>query len=212
MSVLLPVLYVVCALIHLTAACLDRERLRQFTKVCLLPLLVGYYAAGAGRFLPFVVLAGLLGWMGDIVLIRISKRRNLILGLTGFLLGHIFYILSICFFIQDLNYTVLAIALAISAPLVAGIFLLVRPEKSLRLPVIIYEIVIMGMAISALLLLLYRRDLPGISVFAGSLCFIASDTILAYFTFRTFPRFGNVAVMLPYIIAQYCLIAGLAHC
>jgi uncharacterized membrane protein YhhN len=68
------------------------------------------------------------------------------------------------------------------------------------------------MSICALELLIYRRDGPGIAIFAGSLCFLLSDSVLAYFAFRTMPRYGNFLVMVPYMAAQLAITLGLALC
>jgi uncharacterized membrane protein YhhN len=65
------------------------------------------------------------------------------------------------------------------------------------------------MSLSALQLLISRRDEWGLLIFAGSLCFLVSDTLLAYFTFRTKPKYGDFFVMLSYLAAQPGIIRGM---
>jgi uncharacterized membrane protein YhhN len=212
MSIVFLGLFALCAVFHCVVILLERETFRRISKVALMPLLLGYYLAGADRLLPSVILGALLGWAGDILLIRIDKPRNLLLGLAGFLLGHICYILSLLAFTGRRDNTALLVSAAVLIPLIVGVFFLIKPPGKMVLPVIIYELVIGGMSVCALQLLLYRRDLPGLFVFAGSLCFLASDSILGRFTFRKAPKRGNLSVMLPYILAQTGIIAGLARC
>jgi uncharacterized membrane protein YhhN len=207
-GVLLQILFAVCSALYLAAALSGCERARRALKVCLLPLLFGFYAVSAARFLPTVLLAGLAGWTGDIILIGTGPRRKLTAGIAAFLLGHVFYIISIASFLGGFDWGVLVLAALAVAPVMAVIFLLVRPEKRMVIPVVAYEAVIAAMAVCAFLLLVSRRDTPSALVFAGSLLFIASDVLLAYSVFRA--PLGNAAVMLPYIAAQYCIVSGLA--
>ncbi|MDR1948813.1 MAG: lysoplasmalogenase [Spirochaetaceae bacterium] len=205
-------LFILNAFFHCTVIFLGRERLRRISKVTLMPLLLGFYIAGAERLLLTVVLGGLLGWAGDILLIRIDKPKNLRLGLAGFLLGHICYILSLSAFTGSYNGAALAVSAGVIVLLSFGIFTLIRPPKEMVIPVIIYELVIGGMSVCALQLLLYRRNLPALIIFAGSLCFLLSDSILGWSTFNKAKKQGNLSVMLSYILAQTGIIIGLAWC
>jgi uncharacterized membrane protein YhhN len=55
----------------------------------------------------------------------------------------------------------------------------------------------------------YFRFVAGKAVLCGCVLFMLSDTILAYWSFRRLPRYGNAAVMVPYIFAQFGLFLGL---
>ena len=80
----------------------------------------------------------------------------------------------------------------------------------MRIPVIAYEAVILVMAVFALQLFisqfLEKNHLFGLLIFAGSVCFIASDTMLALRTFRRVKIY--VTVMITYIAAQFLITAG----
>jgi uncharacterized membrane protein YhhN len=80
----------------------------------------------------------------------------------------------------------------------------------MRIPTLIYGIIIEVLGLCALQFMLYRQDAVGIAVFAGSLFFVFSDSVLAYFTFRTTPGYGHILVMLSYIIAQGSIVIALA--
>ncbi|GHV89414.1 hypothetical protein AGMMS50267_17740 [Spirochaetia bacterium] len=203
-------LFAAVAVFHLIVLTLGRERLRRISKVLLVPLLLGYYVAAAEHFLFVVVLAGLLGWVGDILLLKHDKHRRLLLGLAGFLLGHLGYINALWHFTGEVDAIPLIIAIALIIPL--GVFGIrrIRPIRAMRLPVCLYAAALGAMCISAFCLMRYRGDSPGTMIFAGSLCFAASDTTLAYFLFRKLPRLANLVVMATYIAAQAGLIIGLA--
>jgi uncharacterized membrane protein YhhN len=194
---------------HLGAAVLKKRSAAVLTKVCLMPLLAAVYMFGTdGPFIPLLC-ALVFGWCGDVFLLRISELRFFRLGLASFFLGHLCYIFSFIFFAGGINLTALAISAAAAAPLALAVYSMIRPEKTMRLPAIAYEIVILFMSLSALQLFLARRDGGGLLVFAGSLCFILSDTILARFTFGTKPRYGDFFVMLTYIAAQSGIVWGM---
>ncbi|MDR2363216.1 MAG: lysoplasmalogenase [Spirochaetaceae bacterium] len=48
-------------------------------------------------------------------------------------------------------------------------------------------------------------------MFIGSLCFLISDSILGYFTFRTSSKYGSFFIMFFYMIAQGSIVIGLAN-
>jgi uncharacterized membrane protein YhhN len=52
-----------------------------------------------------------------------------------------------------------------------------------------------------------ERDFGGF-VFAGSLCFMVSDSMLAYDTFRKKIKYGSFLIMLTYILAQLFITLG----
>jgi uncharacterized membrane protein YhhN len=196
---------------HILTLIYSSRRLRKISKTLLMPVLVIYYFFAAEHFLWPVILAGALGWAGDIFLIKAQRTIRFMLGLLGFLLGHLCYIWSIWQFIDAVYYPALAAAIIAGLILAFIIIRIVRPSKLFLIPGSCYILALEAMGVSALSLLLYRKDIPGAAVFGGSLFFLVSDFILAYYTFRRFPRFGHLAVMATYLIAQAGIIIGLAH-
>jgi uncharacterized membrane protein YhhN len=194
---------------HLVFSLFHKSVLQAITKVCLLPLLGAAYVFGATHPAIPVIAALIFGWGGDIFLLKISDVRFFRLGLASFLLGHLCYIPSFLYAAGELHSTALVISAAAAVPLGFVIHSLIKPEKAMNLPAIAYEIIILLMSLSALQLLISRRDRWGLLIFAGSLCFLVSDTLLAYFTFRTKPKQGDFFVMLSYIAAQAGIIRGM---
>jgi uncharacterized membrane protein YhhN len=204
--------FALAAVVHLGAIFVENDPARGISKVCLLPALLGLYLVTAEHLRVPVVLALLLGWAGDFFLLRINYKGFFQLGLGGFLLGHLCYILALLSFTATLNTPALIAASGAVLLLEIPIFWWIKPDRAFRIPLAAYGIIIGAMSVCALELLLYRRDGPGIAVFAGSLCFMLSDSILGYFAFRTMPRYGNFLVMVPYIAAQGLIVLGLTRC
>jgi uncharacterized membrane protein YhhN len=204
--------FVLAALVHLAAILRGKARLRKITKACLVPLVLIFYCLDARRLLVTAILGAVFGWIGDVLLIRIGRERFFKLGLLSFLLGHLSYTVSIFFFVEALNVPALAVSLAAAIPLGIGVIKLIKPGRAMRIPIIVYSAVLELTIISALQLLLRRGDIPGMAILGGSLIFAVSDTTLGYFTFRTTPRIGNFCIMLTYLIAQSCILIGLARC
>jgi uncharacterized membrane protein YhhN len=201
--------FIIAAAAHFVFLFFEKKIPQALTKICLLPLLAGVYVLGAKYFFVPVILALFFGWGGDIFLLKIREIKFFRMGLASFLLGHLCYIFSFIFFAGTVNIMILVISLVGAIPLGFAVHSIIRPKKEMNLPAIVYEIIIMLMSLSALQLLFARRDRYGLLIFAGSLCFLFSDTFLAYCTFRTRPKYAGFVVMLSYIAAQSGIVLGL---
>jgi len=185
-----------------------KESVFQFIlKSCLVPLILAVYIFGPNKILPTIVLALVFAWLGDVLLIKINNPIFFKFGLASFLIGHIFYIITMLAYSQPLNHIIILI-ISILVAVCYGIitFITVKPSPEMKIPVIAYETIILIMVISALQLFLAQGGLFGALVFAGSLCFLASDTMLALVTFRKKPLY--VYVMITYIAAQLLIALG----
>jgi uncharacterized membrane protein YhhN len=171
-----------------------------------MPLILAVYITGAKTILLTIILALFFAWIGDVLLVKISNLLCFRLGLASFLIGHIFYIISMYNYGQPFNITTLIISVIAAGCLGIVIFKMIQPTSDMKIPVIAYEAIIMIMAIFALQLFLAKGGLFGIVVFGGSVCFVASDTMLALATFRNKPL--NIPVMITYIAAQLLITLG----
>ncbi|MDR2631492.1 MAG: lysoplasmalogenase [Spirochaetaceae bacterium] len=204
-------LFCILGILHLALILWGGPRIQGITKALLLPPLAWYYLSAAENFLVIVLLAVILGWIGDILLIKIQEEAFFKAGLASFLLGHLLYIPAMFFFAGEVSAPVLIIALILT-PLFGILILgLIKPNKAMRLPVFIYGIIIELMGLSAFQLMLARQDIWGLLVFIGGLCFLISDFILGYFTFRTISKKVSFCIMLFYMLAQGSIIIGLAN-
>jgi uncharacterized membrane protein YhhN len=194
---------------HLVFLFLGKEGPGNITKMFLVPLLAGAYVFGAKSISLPVLLALVFGWGGDLFLLKMNDLKFFRLGLGSFLAGHLCYIIAFVSLTGIPHIIVLVVSIAAAIPLTFLVHSVIKPNKEMNLPVVVYEIVIMLMSLSALQLMLSRRDGCGLLAFAGSLCFLFSDTLLAYSTFRTGPKHASFFVMLSYIAAQAAIAGGL---
>jgi len=209
---ILLVIFGVVSVVYLTTLAFKPGLFQFILKGTLMPLVLGIYIFGVGAnniFLP-IVLALIFAWIGDVLLVRITNILWFKLGLASFLVGHICYIAAMYGFAQPFNIPVLIISIAAAACFGVTAYKVVRPSKQMRIPVIAYETIIMVMAIIALQLFLSQSNSNhtafGVLVFAGSICFVISDTLLALRTFRRVKIY--FAVMVTYIAAQLLIALG----
>jgi len=208
MEVIFLVVLVIVSVVYLGSLFFKRGAFQAVTKGLLVPLVMAVYIFGTDHVLLLIILALVLGWAGDISLIKITNIPFFRMGLASFLAGHICYIIAMLRYTTPLNVPVLLISLAAAAAMGFGIYKFVRPSKEMKLPAIVYEIVILTMAVSALQLYVVNGSTHSLLVFLGSLCFLASDTMLAFFTFGKNTKYGDFLVMLTYISAQTLIAVG----
>ncbi|MDR0718651.1 MAG: lysoplasmalogenase [Treponema sp.] len=195
--------------LHISAIVLKKECFRRITKILLIPLLLGAYLGGTGTKMPLPALALVFGWLGDILLIKISEKRFFKIGLCSFLTGHILYIAVFIQALAKINVPVLAVSIAAAVLLAVPAYRLIRPDREMAIPVALYMAILESMSIIGLQLFFARGDMAGVFIFSGCLFFMLSDSLLAYFTFRPMVLWAAIAVMVFYILAQTGIILGL---
>ena len=165
----------ICALVYGVRYChLPESSLRSIVKTAAIGLLA--LVAGIIGAPVFLLLALTLSSLGDFALSRQGKRAFLI-GLAGFALAHLFYILLFAGLAASwpaILPVTLLLAYAISTE-----FWLASYTGDMRGPVRVYVLLITGMGVAAL-------ALPKEYVLAliGAAAFMASDTLLAVQLFR----------------------------
>ncbi len=187
--------------------------LRKYTKPLLLPLLIGCYVTASAAPSLLVVLALALGCAGDVFLLFPERPLFFKLGMASFAIGHVLYIAT---FLTHLGgkppFWLLAAAVAAYAAAIAVVLSLLMPAlpADMRVYLCVYIGLISLMSLSALLLAVTRAGVAPKFVFAGSLLFVVSDTILSNVTFKKSYLWAYFFVMLPYVAAQGCIALGLA--
>ncbi len=212
------------SMLNLWATFSHNETLNYTTKPLLMPLLAIYLLlqpVGSFRWARNLVLLGLIfSCSGDILLMYALQKGNFfIFGLISFLLAHICYIsafLHIASFQKGfIRQRVWLIAPFLLYLLIFNFYLFDGIPAELRIPVIIYSIIIMTMAISALNL---KGLLPSDAfqwIFVGALFFLMSDSVLAAEKFKTLASALHfdvgIIIMLTYILGQYGIARGTAN-
>ncbi|MBN2658044.1 MAG: lysoplasmalogenase [Spirochaetales bacterium] len=206
--------FLLFSLAHVFGEIIGSMKIRYFTKPLLMPLLALYYLAGNPDPSILMILAIAGGWLGDLFLMipdPEKTRRWFKPGLVAFLLGHIFY-MSV-FFRASAGKIELTMPVIILAGFVlvycALVFLKLKPYMGKLAPAItVYIVVIAAMGISAVLCLPGQELTPAVTVIAGAMIFMVSDTVNAWNKFaKEVPR-ERVITMTTYLAGQGLLVAG----
>ena len=208
-------LFIFLVTMDLIAGGMDYPFLRHCTKPLILLSLFIYFAIngkGLQKSVYVLMLCALFfSWLGDVFLMYESKDSlYFIVGLVAFLTAHVFYCIV---FIKRWNKKTPHLFWFI--PIVLGsygfvLFLQLKPALGqLQLPVTLYVLVILLMAITA-----YRRkgmvsEMSFRYVFMGALFFIVSDSVLAINKFLFDVPFSHLLIMGTYATAQFLITYGL---
>lgn len=187
------------------------------TKPMLLPVLIILFylhsAAANKVFRMLVLLALLFSWVGDVLLLNQEQDARFFLGgLVSFLVAHICYLFA--FRKTSLHHSLTALRqypwliLFFLAYGIAFFFLIRKGLGDMLVPVLCYMVIILIMAITALNRFRRVEFKSFVLVFAGALCFMLSDSLLAANKFAApFPLSGFL-IMLTYVAAQYLIVMG----
>ena len=153
-----------------------------------------------------IVLGLALGWIGDCALMLPNERyggKPLLIGLGAFMLGHFMYIAHFVMQIGGVVSPWLAVILAPELCLGIWLYRVLAPGLGAMKPAVVaYEVVILLMSACAFGVLLSSPGVATVSAWVGSVCFIASDALLAIGIFIGERQHGHCGVMILYTVAQ----------
>lgn len=193
---------------------MNNSWMEYISKPLIIISLVSYFmyqtTAIAVQLKKWILVALFFSWTGD-VLLMFQQQDSLffLLGLSAFLIAHIFYIV---FFHQVRIKEKISHHAWLLVPVVvyyATLITILSPYLAeMKLPVRIYGIVISIMLMLALHMLYIRNKKAGQLMMTGALLFIVSDSVLAVNKFyRSFEAAG-AAIMLTYGLAQLFIVEG----
>lgn len=200
----LPLLFALTGLIYIFVIPMEPEGVKLTFKLIPMALLMVY----AWRLLPeqrrswhWLMLAGLLFCaVGD------GTIRWFVIGLSAFLIGHLFYLSAFC---KRLRVTPLRVAAVIPIGIYAFLVgsqiinaLYDKDETALVIPVLVYMIAISVMAWTAIMT-------GSKSAAFGALLFVISDSILSWNMFVSEITYSHALIMLTYYSAQFLIISSM---
>lgn len=174
---------------------------------------------GFGSGIVWFTLGALFSLAGDVFLML--PRNLFIFGLLAFLTGHVFYIIGFNALPADLSgggMVFLVVVVLVLGVVIWNIYLRLagglsaKNLNNLRVPVLIYALVITLMVLSALLCL-FRPDwglTAALWSIAGALLFYISDTILSMDRFVSPIHHGRLLTMITYHLGQLGILVGAA--
>lgn len=158
----------------------------------------------------WIIIALLFSWSGDVLLLlQDDNSLFFLLGLSAFLLAHIFYILLFHFVRVRENVKSRWLLLLIVVIYYTLLISILSPWLGeMKLPVRIYGIVISFMFMLAMHMLFIKNNRAGLLMMAGALLFVISDSALAINKFYQPFEMAGLVVMTTYGFAQLLITEG----
>lgn len=158
----------------------QRYIFKPLTTVLILLLALALPDAVSPLYRVLIAVGILFSLGGDIFLML--PRDAFVWGLLSFLIAHLFYIGA---YVSRAGWQLNWLLLAPFILYVAGLLYLLLPQAgAMRIPVMLYALVLMTMGWQAAALWAVMRDIATLLAMVGALLFIASDSILALDKFR----------------------------
>jgi uncharacterized membrane protein YhhN len=211
-------IFILVSIAELISQAMDLQGLHTVTKPLLMTVLIAYYITSVKKEerSGIVVLALAFSWLGDVLLMFQAKSELFFIGgLLAFLVAHLYYIFTYRqFMLEDTSKALLGVQrFRYSFPIIlAGtglITVLYSHLGGLKIPVIIYALVLVLMVINALFRF-GRTSLASFTmVFFGATLFMMSDSMIAINKFLMPIAYSGFWIMLTYLTAQYLIIEGL---
>lgn len=211
------ILFAVFFLLQLTFGSATKyPHVAYLTKPCIvLSLLVWLFLSTKlkGRFHKRIFIGLFFAWIGDILLMYVRQNESyFIYGLIAFLICHLFY--TGAFYLDfrsapELDKKGARVAILLCAVVAIGFYFTLRPHLGImKLPVLIYILAISMMMMMAS----FRNQRVNTNSFnlilVGAMCFLLSDSILAYNKFVQPITYSGTWIMVTYMTAQYLITIG----
>lgn len=217
------ILYILDGILNILAENRANNILLYSTKILLMPLLAIYFFQQIKNIKQYrsIYFALFFSWIGDILLMFPRNESNpstvkllFVFGLVAFLIAHLNYIIHFVKEVKDKNKaTVIIEKPYLILPFVVYGFLMLYflfpGLGTMKLPVIIYTLIILLMAMAAF----NRKNIVQTTsfefVFIGAVLFVISDSCIAINVFYKPFNFARFVIMSTYIVAQFLIIFGI---
>lgn len=206
---ILTVIYVIAGLSYILLGDDTAIMARHIIKGCLIPLLIIIfiiYFRHNLKGINLIMLSGLtFSWAGDVAI-----DFAFIPGLACFLAAQAMY-LTTFFLTPGKNVIFHEKPYLIIPVLLAGvtlIYFLYDDLGDMKLPVIIYAVVILTMLASAINRLMKVNRVSYYLVLAGAILFVLSDSALAINKFTCDFNYSGPVIMSTYLAGQYLIVTG----
>jgi len=206
--------FVVAIFADLIGIYLKNDILVYVAKPLIVITLIFYFLSatkGIQSDLIIIIIRALtFSWLGDVVLMFDSFNKNFFLiGLLAFLFAHLIYIRFFSLVRMGEKIKLKPGLILLVVVYYSGlIYLLFNDLHDMKIPVLVYGIVISIMFLLALHMLFIKNKEAGKLMMFGALLFIASDSILAVNKFYEPFEYAGIAIMLTYGIAQLLITLG----
>lgn len=202
-TIALTIAAAVCGLLAIGADWEERRRRAFFVlKPATTVLIIGVAASMSyeGPYAQWVLLALALSLCGDVFLMfgdgARASDRAFIAGLVSFLLAHLAFVAA---FAQGLKAPDLPAWLAVVVFYAVGLLFVLLPRAgALKLPVLVYCLVLAAMVFAAAARHASFHDADSLRAVLGALLFMLSDSLLGWRRFVGRYRFAQAAILSTY--------------
>jgi uncharacterized membrane protein YhhN len=207
--------YIGFCIIYLSILFLNIQGFDLYMKPLILPILMLIVTFSENFPTKKILLTALIfSWIGDIVLLFASKGElYFIFGLVSFLVSHLVYIVLFNKQ-QTTRENDNKVQFWIGVLLIIGyftfmIFTLFPKLGPLKIPVLVYAIVITTMLFFAFKGSLKWAIPANNYILIGAIVFVSSDSVLAFNKFYTPIENASFYIMATYCLAQYLIVKGI---
>jgi len=207
--------YIGFCIIYLSILFLNIQGFDLYMKPLILPILILIVTFSENFPTKKILLTALLfSWIGDIILLFSDKGElYFIFGLVSFLASHLVYIVLFNKQ-QTTRENDKKVQFWLGIFLILGyftfmIFTLFPKLGPLKIPVLVYAIVITTMLFFAFKGSLKWSIPANKYIFIGAIVFVSSDSVLAFNKFYTPIEHASFYIMATYCLAQYLIVKGI---
>ena len=210
--------YAVVGVVNVVAETAGLSGAAHLTKPMLMPLLLAWLvvvmrpAGGLGAALRGLAAGVAFAWLGDLLLMG-DGDAYFTGGIAAFLVTQVCYIVAFTRIPGPGLVRAWRIALVPYAVIWIVLNLLVSPGVGdMRVPVLLYSVVLISMSVAALDLVIRVPQRLGWRIAAGALLFVASDAVIALTAFgplSSSPALTGL-IMATYVAAQALIVTGMA--
>jgi uncharacterized membrane protein YhhN len=201
MAITLSIIALISAIITIYAKLRENYLLQYIFKplTMLAIILIAFLNSSTPiTFYQQMIIIGLIfSTIGDVLLIN---SRRFVHGLLSFLAAHICFIIAFYSVTSTPNLPSLVFYLVYVAGFQAVLW---KHLNKLKLPVIVYSLVLAAMSWLALSKTIEHHNHQTFHAFVGSLMFVASDSLLAFAKFKSPFRFAEILILSTYFLAQF---------
>lgn len=207
--------FLVISTFYLLLIVFGQVNIAWYFKPLLLPFLILVtYKSELFSTKKWLLFALIFSWIGDVVLMFADKGElYFIFGLVGFLIAHILFIVLFIKQKSEGSYTKnwrFWLGFVIVLVYLGSMLSLLFPKLGdLKIPVSVYAFTISVMLVMAIKGYFSWQKPMNLLILIGALFFVISDSILAINKFYNPILNANFIIMFTYIVAQYCITAGI---
>ena len=212
------ILFFLVAVAELIAVTFNIALIQTIAKPLIMITLMSYYLLSVSERNNFFVVALVFCWIGDVLLMFQGDEMFFIYGLVAFLSGHVLYVFSYKQMRdpESVHGLLSTQKFRFSFPIIlagTGLVVVLLPHLGeLKIPVMIYALVITIMVLQALFRFGFTSKRSFTLIFVGALFFMISDSALAINKFMKPLPMASLLIMVTYMTAQYLIVEGaIAH-